>query len=376
MSIAFVQDQGLVKIEVNSSSNYQVYLYTGTNEPTTESALLTLNNEYKISIGGIEEELELLGDFSSNARIFYKFYDTAKTIYVIIASLDNNVPTIREVNSATINPSDFVPGNITLGSIYPATIGFLDTPPTVTSSGVALKLDNIKTRTSFINGASYSLQIVKVVNAQTTDLDSISKYSELKNSGYRYSTVQEIGLSSDVEAMTTYDTSTQYKDNVYYTYVAFLYVVLGNKYGGWKVGAVSSKIAKEQHTVIKRDVDDLYVEDEVERIVAAQNANKFQTIATKKFPVISEGGGYIYSIILRSTVDLCADENIGLLPTKLQEKGLIKYSGVKDEQNNENTYGDAKLSSYQLSGIGKIEDRFRDYYPRIDGTLKLSLSDK
>jgi len=385
MSVAFVQENGVVKISVSTTSIEPRYLlYSGSSTiPNTSSIITYSDGVYKIG----DEELVILDDTSfRSSQHFHRFYDTTTSIYVLIVRRSGGTIVISEVSSRyTVDASTF-PSNKILTGELPINLAFSN-GATLEDGGVGLSFSNAASPETVIQGLSYVVDIVKVVEDTANTFDAIDDYAGFvagAGSGVRYSTILSIPLSSTSD-IAVFDTAKQYNNEKYYCYVAFLYLVLGSdRWAGWKVDAVVSKISKESTKITERDTDDLYREDEIPRIVAAQNKAAPQRIAMKKFPKIGDGGSYFYSILVCSMVPdnlTVREENLGEylvgelatnLATELKAQSIIVYDGSDDAGGKD----ESGLYSFSVSGIGVVSELYDLYKPVIDGTLKLTLSNK
>lgn len=393
MSISIASESGLVRITANTdAAPHKLFLYqspTGRSRiPSVQSGIYydSSSNKYKILIDGIEDNIELLEDTNNKtSSVFYKFYSSNATIYAILASVDSfGDCDIVEVSPYTVLAYSPTVGNVQLTTDVSAIdFGFITDGTFESGHGVGLKLFNAVAPTTAINGLSYVIDVVKVVGDSAYANLSTKTYSELKADGVKCSVVQSIPLSTTDGDVEFYDTSLQYKKEKTYTYIPFLFLVLGSgRYGGWRVtGGVSSVVqaASDRHIQI-RGTDDLYVENEPARIVAAQNVSAFQTMATKKFPKINASNGtHFYSVMICAKLSERLEEGSDLnaitssfyndLSGALHNSGIILSSGTLDADN-------VSLNSFQLSGVGAVSTLFKDYRPVIDGTIKLTLSDK
>lgn len=400
MSIQFEQNNGLVKINVADHNNYKTFLYIGNTAPSTSSVAF-YNNTYLID----GTQVELLADTASGTKVFYKYFETDTTFFVILASTgesEDELDIVEKSASCSVTRSGYYlnAGNIVLGDSDPATISFYNEATSsatdsavLGSNGVGFLLNNISAPSTTFTGLSYAIDIVKVVGGNADEFDNGSDYKACKAiaaaNNCKFAKITSVSLASGTSSAVVYDSSVQYKEGKNYCYIAFLYILHGpSKEGGWRIGQVSSTVPKRSHTVSNRAVDDLYREHEPARVVAAQNAARPQKITTKKFAKIGDGGSYFYSVLIKSTSDLSKEDTANVLPQALQNWGVIKYTGIStvtstvDPETNEtvtttNIDGDKDgLCSYQLSGIGKITPEYKEWVPVIDGTIKLTLSAK
>ena len=384
MGIAVVQDKGLVKVTVSTSVANPIYLlYTGSDTPAT---VTKDGDDYKVN-GNDAIEKKPVGN--SGNQIFYHFFTATTPLFVVIARYDEDTGTYtieeKTESEVTVDVPNYSAGVSLDGE---SVIGFdftnkdSNNRPIVENKGIGFSLSNIAASDSEIAGLSYVIDVVKVVSDSEESFSTVSDFTAFKNLNVKYAVVKSLPLS-DETVTTFYDSSLQYKTTKYYTYIAFLSLVLGNqKYGGWKVHVLSSLVNKGSD-VTKRDTDDLYIENKVERIVAAQNRMGSQNIATKKFPKIGDGGSYFYSILVCSDVgsgfiedgeidgDRVANDLTDRLAAELKSRDIIAYTGTDDSNKDANGF-----YSYQLSGIGVVPAEFYRYQPVVNGTLKLSLSDK
>lgn len=384
MSIAIVSEKGLARITTTTNATpHKLFLFEASGVPTTASRIyLGSDNKYRILVDGSDFPLELLEDTNiKTSSVVYKFYAESKTVYAILAEIDEHNDCIISEPPVSAAVNAFVPdvNNIQLSGSGALSFGFFGGSAVVESGrGVGLVLNNATAPTSSINGLSYVVDIIKVVGDGSYVGSTPATYKEFKQEGIKCSRVQSIPLSTTAE-VNFYDTSLQFKPNKTYTYIPFLYIVLGSgKYGGWRVtDGVSSVINNSTDRKIKdRDTDDLYEENKPSRIVAAQNSSAFQSMATKKFPKTNESNGvYYYSIMISAKTEIegrAPDELANGFRSKLGGK-LVEYGIINNYESSDDPN---VLNSFQLSGVGAVSTEFKDYRLIIEGTLKMSLSNK
>lgn len=375
MSIEFTVDNSIVNVKATNLNGSRLLLYKGEATTFTTDSLVVdvIDGKYNIiPISGgnegepieVEDVLEGVCRGNNVSKNVWIGETTTICVIAITETTDEEGYPVYTVKEISNNQAVSAP----IYAITPA-LSFDEEKYDISTGKVGVTVENDETKgiqvniangvvpTSTIAGITYSYDLVRVCDGNN-EFETPTHFTDitLPKRIIKSTTITE------TEAV-IYDPATQFKATSKYYYMLFVYPMDGRtKLGnGTLVGNIINAKIDIGGSIITRAAEDLYREDEVARIVAAENAAGVQRIATKVFPKIGTNGGNVYTILLKSSIDLSTAENMENIENVLKEAGII---GDTDG---------SKRTSYTLSGIGKIDPKFNDYYPTIKSTGKITL---
>lgn len=372
MSVAFTVDNGLVNVKILNQMGRKVFMCKGDFTLASKENYTLLITDDKYFLLSTDENsdgtpiplTDMLGEVCKTNNVVKNIWIGENTnFYVVtVADVEENGVLIHTIDEISEKCEVTAPNY----GINPV-LAFADFDEEKDKAviaieegevaGIKINITEAIVPNSAIQNIVYMYDLVRVCD-KGGDFTPPTHFTDITGAKRIIKTVSITTGNTDI-----YDPATQYKATSVYRYMLFIYPTEnGNKYGnGTLVGNVLSGSVDVGSGIVRRDIDDLYREDEVERIVAAENAAGVQKIASKVFPKIGENGGNIYTILLKSSIDLSTAENLENMENVLKEAGII---GNTDSNNR---------TSLQLSGIGEIPPKFSLYYPTIKSTGKITL---